>query len=200
MDEKTEELRDIFMSVSDDGEVTESQAETHGSLLGEADVNERLLAVVREMREQVGFDTTLDDESLVTVVRGFYAGESDAEIARDLDDESLAKSVGRARIDLHLLRDRDEEAPFPLAELRETLEETDSIVAAASALDVSESTVRRYARVLEAREEIRRVNDRFRAEFENVLQDRELSERMTREVHEKGLEGATEGQETDTNL
>ena len=200
MDEKTEELRDIFMSVTDDTEVTERQAETHGSLVHESDVDDRLASVVHHMREHVGFDTTLADDELVTVVRGFYAGESDADIARDLGDESLAKSVGRARIDLHLLRDRDENAPFDLDDLQAALQEDLSVSAIAERLGVSESTVRRYTRVIEARAEIRRVNDRYREDFENILRDRELSERMTSEVQQSGLEGATEGQETDTQL
>jgi len=200
MDEKTEELRDIFMSVTDDTEVTERQAETHGSLVHESDVDDRLASVVHHMREHVGFDTTLADEDLVTVVRGFYTGESDADIARDLGDESLAKSVGRARIDLHLLRDRDENAPFDLDDLQAALQEDLSVSAIAERLGVSESTVRRYTRVIEARAEIRRVNDRYREDFENILRDRELSERMTSEVQQSGLEGATEGQETDTQL
>lgn len=200
MDEKTEELRDIFMSVSDDAEVTEQQAETRGSLVDDGDVEERLLETVAAMRDHVGFDTTLDDASLVTVVRGFYEGNSDADIARDLGDASMAKTVGRARLDLHLLRDRDEEAPFPLDELREVLDTTETITEAADELDVSESTVRRYRRVLETRAEIRRVNDRYRDDFEDLLEDRGIVERMTRDVQETGLDGAIEGQETDTQL
>ncbi|MFW5919517.1 MAG: conditioned medium-induced protein 4 [Halanaeroarchaeum sp.] len=200
MDEKTEELRDIFMSVADDAEVTEQQSETPGSLVDEADVEQRLLDIVASMREHVGFDTTLDDEDMVTIVRDFYEGESDAEIARDLGDESMAKTVGRARLDLHLLRERDEDAPFPLEDLRNALDETETVADAAAELGVSESTVRRYRRVLETRAEIRRVNDRYRDDFEDVLEDRGIAERMTRDVHEKGLDGAIEGQETDTQL
>ena len=200
MDEKTEELRDIFLSVSDDAAVTEQQSETPGSLVDDSDVKERLLDIVATMRDHVGFDTTLDDESLVTVVRGFYEGNSDADIARDLGDESMAKTVGRARLDLHLLRDRDEDAPFPLDDLHDVLDATETVAAAADELDVSESTVRRYRRVLETRAEIRRVNDRYRDDFEDVLEDRGIAERMTRDVQETGLDGAIEGQETDTQL
>jgi hypothetical protein len=200
MDEKTEELRDIFMSVSDDAAVTEQQSETPGSLVDDSDVEERLLEIVATMRDHVGFDTTLDDEDMVTIVRDFYEGESDAEIARDLGDESMAKTVGRARLDLHLLRDRDEDAPFPLEDLRNALDETETVADAAEELGVSESTVRRYRRVLETRAEIRRVNDRYRDDFEDILEDRGIAERMTRDVHEKGLDGAIEGQETDTQM
>lgn len=199
MNEKTEELRDIFVDVTDEETVTESQEHTHGSLSSDSEVDARLHDAVADMREDLDFATSLDDEELATVVRQFYAGDSDTEIARELGDPS-AKTVARARADLHLLRDSDADAPFDLDRLRD-LRETDATVAEmADELDVSESTVRRYRRVVATQDEIRRVNDRYRAEFENLLRDRELSERLTSSVHEDGLDGATEGQETDMTL
>ncbi|PSP54708.1 conditioned medium-induced protein 4 [Halobacteriales archaeon QS_1_67_19] len=200
MDEKTEELRDIFMDVTDESTVTEQQEETHGSLSSETEVEERLEEVIGRMRDRYDFSTTLSDEELVTVVQGFYAGDSDAEIARELGDASLSKTVSRARLDLHLLRDSDTDAPFDLDELRELLDDGTSIEECADALDVSESTVRRYQRIIETQEERRTVNDWFRDEFETVLQDRELSDRMTEGVREDGLDDATEGMETNVSF
>ena len=200
MDEKTEELRDIFMDVTDESTVTEQQEETHGSLSSEAEVDERLEEIVARMRDHYDFGTTLSDEELVTVVRGYYAGNSDAEIARELGDASLGKTVSRARIDLHLIRDSDTDAPFDLDDLRDFLDDDASTADCADDLDVSESTVRRYRRVIEAQQERRTVNDQFRDEFENVLQDRELSDRMTEEVQKDGLADATEGMETNVSF
>ncbi|WP_135823546.1 conditioned medium-induced protein 4 [Halorussus ruber] len=200
MDEKTEELRDIFMDVTDESTVTEQQEETHGSLSSEAEVDEHLEDVVARMRDRYDFGTTLSDDELVTVVRGFYAGDSDAEIARDLGDASLGKTVSRARIDLHLIRDSDTDAPFDMDELRDLLDDGATTVECAEQLDVSESTVRRYRRVVETQQERRTVNDRFRDEFENVLRDRELSDRMTERVQEDGLDDATEGMETNVSF
>jgi len=200
MDEKTEELRDIFMDVTDESTVTERQEETHGSLSSEAELRERLEAVVARMRERYDFGTTLSDEELATVVRGYYAGDSDAEIARALGDASLGKTVARARVDLHLLRDADTDAPFDLDELRELLDAEASTADCADALDVSESTIRRYRRVIETQREMQTVNDRFTDEFENVLRDRELSDRMTEEAQKDGLDDATEGMETNVSF
>jgi DNA-binding CsgD family transcriptional regulator len=149
------------------------------------------------MRENLEFATSLDDEELATVVRQFYAGDSDTEIARTLD--TTAKTVARARADLHLLRDSDTDAPFDLDRLRDRQDDA-PVSEMADELDVSESTVRRYRRVVDTQAEIQRTNDRYRAEFENTLHDRELSERLTSSVHEDGLDGATEGQETDMTL
>lgn len=200
MDEKTEELRDIFMDVTDDPTVTEQQEETPGSLQSATEVEERLETVVAEMRDRYEFGTTLSDEELVTVVRGFYAGQSDAEIARELGDASLGETVSRARIDLHLVRDSDTDAPFDLDELRNLLDGEASTSECAAELDVSESTVRRYRRIVDVQQERRTVSDRYRGEFENVLQDRDLSERMATDVHDDGLDDATEGMETNVSF
>jgi FixJ family two-component response regulator len=198
MNEKTEELRDIFMHVTDEETVTESQESTHGSLTSDSEVQARLLDAVADMRENLAFATSLDDEELATVVRQFYAGDSDSAIADDLD--TTAKTVARARADLHLLRDNDTDAPFDLDRLRDLHDADATVSEMADELDVSESTVRRYRRVVDTQAEIQRTNDRYRAEFENTLHDRELSERLTSSVHEDGLDGATEGQETDMTL
>ncbi|WP_435177423.1 conditioned medium-induced protein 4 [Halorussus sp. AFM4] len=200
MDEKTEELRDIFMDVTDESTVTERQEETHGSLSSETAVEERLQEIVTRMRDRYDFGTSLSDEELVTVVRGYYAGDSDAEIARELGDASLGKTVSRARIDLHLVRDADEDAPFDMDDLRDLLDDDATASECAEELGVSESTVRRYCRVIEAQRQRRTVNDQFRNEFENVLQDRELSDRMTEGVQEDGLDDATEGMETNVSF
>ena len=199
MNEKTEELRDIFVSVTDEDTVTESQEETHGSLASEDELNARLESTVAGMREDLEFATTLGDDELAAVVRGFYAGDPDADIASQLGDGD-AEAVRRARIDLHLLRDDDTDAPLDLDSLRRLDNEGASLEALTTALDVDESTARRYRRVVRTQDEIQRVNDRYRAEFENLLRDREISERLTSDVHEDGLDDATDGQETDVTL
>jgi transposase-like protein len=199
MDEKTEELRDVFLDVTGEETVTERQTEGRGSLAADPETEKRLREAVAAMREALGFGTELDDEELVTVVEGFYDGASDAEIARRLGGDSLSKTVARARVELHLLRDADTDAPFELNALREGLDAGRSVADLADEFGVAPSTVRRYRRVLEAKSERRRTNDRFRAAFEDALGDA-LSERMTSELKEKGLEGATEGQETNVSF
>lgn len=200
MDKKTEELRDIFMDVTDEETVTESQAETHGSLASEADVAERLHAVVADMRETLEFGTSLSTEELVTVVRGYYEGRGDTEIARELGDESLSKTVARARRELHLLRDADTDPPFDFDAFREAVDGDVTAADLADRFDVSQSTVRRYRRVVETQAEMRRVNNRYTDEFERLLEDRDLRDRHAKGATEDGLEDATEGQETEMSL
>ncbi|MGB9964521.1 conditioned medium-induced protein 4 [Halobacterium hubeiense] len=193
MDEKTEELRDIFVDVADDDTVTESQAETHGSLASEEDVEARLRETVAEMRDALDFETSLSVDELTTLVERFYSEDSDEELAEELGVD--VEDVVEARLDLHLLRERDTDAP--LDRVRDADASVDEL---ADELGVDPDTVRHYRRVAETRAERRRLNDRYRAEFENALQDRELSERLTSSVHEDGLDGATEGQETDIDI
>jgi hypothetical protein len=193
MDEKTAELRDIFISVADEETVTESQNETPGSLSQE-DIAERLAGAVTEMRETESFATTLDTDPLVAVVRGFYEGRSDADLAEELGVSR--DTVVRARMDLHLLRDADFEAPFDMTAFRDAKEA--DVTTLAERFDVAMSTARRYRRALTTRERILEVNDRYRDEFETILQDPELSARHT--TQESGLEGATEDQEVDVSL
>ena len=201
MDEKTEELRDIFMDVTDEDTVTERQEEGRGSLADEQsdeDLEAGIRSVIEEMRDRYEFDTDLDDGALVRVVRGYFEGDSDTEIAEAVDTDRRA--VFRARLDLQLLRDRDTDAPFEMADLRDLLVDDVPVSEIAGELDASESTVRRYRRVLRAQHEARQVSDRFRAEFEDQFTEAELSEQMTSEVKEDGLEEATEGMESESDV
>ncbi|GGM70717.1 hypothetical protein J2752_001791 [Halarchaeum rubridurum] len=199
MDEKTRELRDIFVDVTEGETVTEHQEEGHGSLATDAEIDERLRETVTDMRERLDFRTDLDDAALVRLVRGFYAGDDDAALADALDvDED---TVSEARRDLHLIQPDVADAPLDLDALRRALETGDPDTdALAERLDSDPDTVREYAGVARAQIEIQSVNDRYRAEFESVLQDRDLAERLTTAAREDGLEEATEGQETNTNL
>lgn len=199
MDEKTAELRDIFIDVTDEETVTESQEAARGSLTAdEAGGDAAIEEVVAEMRDAYDFATDLSDAELRAVVRGFYEGDTDTAVAERLGVSR--RTVFRARLDLHLVRDRDTDAPFDLTDLRELLEGERTIAEVADALDVAESTVRRYRRVLRAREESRRVSNRYRAAFEDALGDVTLAQRMTEEVTEDGLEDAADGMETNVSL
>jgi DNA-binding MarR family transcriptional regulator len=200
MDEKTEELRDIFEEVTGEETVTETQEETPGTLAGEDDgeVAERLAGVVARMREEYEFDTDLSDAEYAHLVRTYYEGEEDAEIAEALDVDR--REVVRARLDVHLVRDRDRDAPFELKRLRRLLNDDDSTGEIAEELDVSASTVRRYRRIVETENAIRSVSARYQADFEDVLTDAGISSDMTSDVKEDGLEDATEGAEAESDM
>ena len=200
MDEKTEELRDLFEEVTGEDTVTETQEETPGSLAGEdeGDVAEGLAAVVARMRGTYEFETELSDAEYARVARGYYEVEDDTGIAEALDADR--REVVRARLDIHLVRDRDRDAPFDLTDLRGLLDGDRSTSEVADELDVSPSTVRRYRRVVETETEIRSVSARYQADFEDALTDAGISHDMTRDVKEDGLKDATEGAEAESDM
>ena len=219
MDEKTAELRDIFVDVTDESTVTEPQEDTPGSLTSDEPAAERVEAVVDSMRERYDFDTDLPDAALAELVEGFYDGAGDAALAEraadtmdeadgedgdppdaDTDTPDLSRrDVFRSRMDLHLVREADTDAPFALGDLRDRLVDDEPIAEIAEEFDAAESTVRRYRRVLDTQAERRRVGDRFREAFDEILADADLAA-LTEDVTRDGLDDATDGMENDLSF
>jgi hypothetical protein len=200
MDEKTEELRDIFEEVTGEETVTEEQEESPGSLAGgdEAAVVEGLTAVVSRMRDEYDFNADFSDGEYARIARSYYAGEDDTTIAESLGVDR--REVVQARLDIHLVRDRDRDAPFELKRLRRLLNDDRSTSEIAEELDVATSTVRRYRRVVQTETEIRSVSARYQADFEDTLTDAGISHSMTSDMTEDGLEDATEGAEAESDM
>jgi len=196
MTEKTEELKDIFVSVTDEETVTESQSESRGSLArDEEGVEQRLAAVVGRIRKRFEFRTSLDDERLAAVVREFFEGSDDAAIGATLELEEA--TVRRARLDCHLLRETDAPEDVDMGALRSRVDdplatEHPSDGAFAAALDADREAVERAREVLAARARARSVSHRFHAEFEDVIAEAGLASRMTESVRDDGLDEATE--------
>ncbi|WP_281194982.1 hypothetical protein [Halorubrum sp. F4] len=218
MDEKTEELRDLFVDATGSETVTERQSESPGSLVDRDDdaVEERVAELVTAMRERYDLDsgledTGLGDEAYERVVYGFFAGEDDGSIAADLgeeldDDPDGADSgidvrtVRDARLDLHLVAEADRDAPFEYAALKRLLAADRSVEAAAAKLDVDPEVVREFVPVARADLASTRVNDRFRDEFRDLLTDADIEESLATDAREDGLREATEDIETDVSL
>lgn len=202
MDEKTEELRDIFMDVAEEGTVTERQAEGRGSLtdVDETAIDDRLADVIAEMRERYAFETDLDSDTYCAIVRGFYEGRDDERLASALDLD--AETVFEARMDLHLIGEADADAPFEMATLRGLLrrEEDLDTEALAARLDADPATVARFRRVAVAQNAARRTSQRFQTAFEDVLTDADLTVRLTADVQDDGLDEATEDIETNLSF
>lgn len=199
MDEKTAELRDIFIDTTGSDTVTESQEETRGSLTGTGgQTDARVVELIETMREKYTFVSGLEDDDLQQVVERFYDNESDADIAAAIGvDED---TVFNARMDLHLVRQTDREAPFELGELRTLLVEETPVDERATVLGADEALVSHYSEVVEADLESTRANDRFRDEFEELFTDSALTNRMAQDAREDGLREATEDIETDVSF
>ena len=89
MDEKTSDLRDIFVETTGSDTVTERQAESRGTLTDrdEAAVDERVRELVATMRERYDFSTDLDDATLLDHAK--LKGATLAALRRDVDPDGV---------------------------------------------------------------------------------------------------------------
>ena len=230
MDEKTAELRDLFVETTGEEAVREEQSAARGSLSAadDAAVDERLDRLVAEMTDRYEFTAELAPADLRRVVRAFFDPETgeagpeswstaaDAAVASSLRAEVDADAVFYARMDLHLVADPDRDPPFSYGALRDLVlagrfdggggdetpaDDRDAALAASLGGEgVDPETVRRYRRVVEADLASRRVNHRYRDAFSDLLTDADLSTRLATDARRDGLEEATEDIETDVSL
>lgn len=187
MSGRTDQLRDLVLKIGASTKVVEKQATQHGNLRGSPEIEHALLGVVKEMIKTYNIQTKLKSEQLATVVRLFYKGLSDTEIAERLGDRSLNKTVSRARIKLHLFRESDLKAPFDRAEFLRLSEAGKSVKEMAESLGVAPSTISEYRNIFESQQVAKR--DKFTKRFEEILSDQDVSEHMvTSHISKDGLQ------------
>jgi hypothetical protein len=200
MDEKTAELREIFLEATGEEHATERQTDPRGSLVGgEAEaVEERLADLVATMRERYGFGADLSDDAYRRVVRLVHEeGVDDAAVADALDTDP--ETIRRARLDLHLVRETDRGGP-EFDAVRDRIVDGEDDTTVADALDTDPETVARAREVVQTELETVRANHRFRDEFAELLTDDDLAAPHARDAREDGLRAATEDIETDVSL
>ena len=97
MDEKTVELRDLFVETTGADTVTERQAESRGTLIerDEQAVTERLRELIAAMRERYEFSTSLDDATYAQIARGRFNERNDAAVADAIEGERTPSKEGR---------------------------------------------------------------------------------------------------------
>ncbi len=194
MEEKTEELRDIFLSVSDEETVTESQQDERGSLTEEGSVEKRLAEIIETLEEKFGFETNLTSEQRRQLIEQFYDGDSDQKLAAAVGYDE--ETVFDARMELHLLR---EDEPELDTEIVEQIQKSEA-EAAADELGLEPELIERTRAILATRDRSRRVSHRFRTAYEEIFTDADLTSQFASEAHADGLEDATEGAETDVEF
>ncbi len=186
MSGKTDQLRDLVMKIGASTKVVEKQATRHGSLRGSGEIEAALLGVVKDMINQYQIQTKLTPEQLSTVVRLFYKGLSDTEIAEQIGDRALNKTVSRARIKLHLFRETDLKPPFDKQQFIVLSDAGKSVKEMAEALKVAPSTISEYRNIFESQKASER--DGYTKRFLEILSDQDVSERMVTAHTEDGLQ------------
>jgi len=187
MDEDTrkKQLLELFATITSKTKIVEPMKKIHGSLRDRDAIEREIALIMREILDKGYFKTKLTPRQLARLVMAFYDGKNDTEIARSLGDEKLSKTVARARVRMKLFRDLDFRMPFDREKLGKLIESEKTMKEVSEELGISPSTLREYRHVLDE------VNDPtldpYLQRIRDVMEDRDLSEQMTKSLAQDGL-------------
>jgi hypothetical protein len=184
-DTRKTQLLELFSNISGKTKIVEPMKKIHGTLRDREAVEREVALVMREILEQGLFKTKLRPIQLARLVSAYYAGKNDTEIARELGDEKLSKTVARARVRLKLFRDLDFKMPFDREKMEQLLVTGKTMKEISDELGVSPSTLREYRHVIEQRDDT--SIDPYLERIKDVMEDRDLSEQMTRSATKDAL-------------
>ncbi len=185
-DTRKTQLLQLFTNISGKTKIVEPMKKIHGTLRDREAVEREIALVMREILEQGLFKTKLRPIQLAKLVSAYYSGKNDTEIARELGDEKLSKTVARARVRLKLFRDLDFKMPFDREKMESLLYSGKTMKEISDHLGVSPSTLREYRHVIEQRDDV--TIDIYLERIKDVMEDRDLSEVMTKSATKDGLE------------
>ncbi len=187
-DNRKQQLLELFTNITNKKTIVEPMKKIHGTLRDRDAIEREIALIMREILDQGYFKTKLTPRQLAKLVVAYYDGDNDTEIARALGDEKLSKTVARARVRLKLFRDLDFKMPFDRHTMEELLDSRKTMKEISEELDVSPSTLREYRHVIEQEKDT--TLDPFLERIRDVMEDRDLSEQMTRGVANDGLSEA----------
>ncbi|MDN7023893.1 response regulator receiver protein [Methanoculleus sp. FWC-SCC1] len=187
-DTRKKQLLELFTNITSKTKIVEPMKKIHGTLRDQEAIEREIALIMREILDQGQFKTKLSPRQLANLVVAYYDGKNDTEIARALGDEKLSKTMARARVRLKLFRDLDFKMPFDRYGMEELLESGKTMKEVSEELDVSPSTLREYRHVIE--QEADTTLDPYLERIRDVMEDRDLSEQMTRGVANDGLSEA----------
>lgn len=185
---KKRKLLELFTNITSKTKIVEPMKKIHGTLRDRDAVEREIALIMREILDQGHFKTKLAPRQLAKLVVAYYDGKNDTEIARDLGDEKLSKTVARARVRLKMFRDLDFKMPFDRRAMEELLESGKTMKDVSEELGVSPSTLREYRHVIEQEKDT--TLDLYLERIRDVMEDRDLSEQMTRGLTQDGLKEA----------
>ncbi|HTY51906.1 MAG TPA: response regulator receiver protein [Methanomicrobiales archaeon] len=184
-DKRKKQLLELFANITSKTKIVEPMKKIHGSLRDRDAIEREISLIMREILDKGYFKTKLAPRQLARLVMAFYEGKNDTEIARSLGDEKLSKTVARARVRMKLFRDLDFKMPFDREKLTDLVDSGKTMKDVSEELGISPSTLREYRHVLDEVNDptldpyIRRIHD--------VMEDRDLSEQMTKGLAQDGL-------------
>jgi hypothetical protein len=192
---RKQQLFELFANITNKTKIVEPMKKIHGSLRDKEAIEREIALIMREILDQGLFKTKLAPRQLARLVILYYEGKNDTEIARSLGDEKLSKTVARARVRLKLFRDLDFDMPFDRMEMEALLDSGLTMKEVSEKLGISPSTLREYRHIIE--QERDETIDPYLDRIKGVMEDRDLSEQMTRSVIVDGLAEAIDITEAD---
>ncbi|NLV26326.1 MAG: response regulator receiver protein [Methanomicrobiales archaeon] len=174
---KKEQLLQLFANMTGNTKIVEPMKKIHGTLRDSDAVEREIALIMRELLDQGFFKTKLRPIQLAKLICAYYGGKNDTEIARELGDEKLSKTVARARVRMKLFRELDFKMPFDRNQMEHLLVSGKTMKEISEELGISPSTLREYRHVLEAM--VDREMDQYLERIRDVMEDRDLTESMT---------------------
>jgi len=184
-DKRKKQLLQLFADITSKTKIVEPMKKIHGSLRDRDAVEREIALIMREILDKGFFKTKLTPRQLARLVMAFHEGKNDTEIARSLGDEKLSKTVARARVRMKLFRDLDFNMPFDRERLENLVESGKTMKDVSERLGISPSTLREYRHVLEEANDT--TLDPYLQRINDVMEDRDLSEQMTKGLAQDGL-------------
>lgn len=184
-DKRKTQLLELFTNFTSKTKIVEPMKKIHGSLRDRDAIEREVALVMREILDQGLFKTKLKPIQLAHLVSLYYAGKNDTEIARELGDEKLSKTVARARVRLKLFRELDFKMPFDREKMESLMTSGETMKDVSEELGISPSTLREYRHVIEQQED--HTIDMYLDRIKDVMEDRDLSEQMTRSITKDSL-------------
>jgi predicted transcriptional regulator len=179
------QLLELFTTMTSKTKIVEPMKNIHGTLRDSDAIEREIALIMREILDQGLFKTKLKPIQLAKLVSMFYAGKNDTEIARELGDEKLSKTVARARVRLKLFRELDFKMPFDRDTMEKLMDSGKTMKDISDELGISPSTLREYRHVIEEQNDP--SIDHYLERIRDVMEDRDLTEQMTRSATKDSL-------------
>ncbi len=192
---KKKKLLELFTNITSKTTIVEPMKKIHGTLRDREAIEREIALIMREILDQGFFTTKLAPRQLAKLVILYHDGKNDTEIARDMGNEKLAKTVARARVRIKLFRESDFKMPFEREVLDNLLASGKTMNEISDELGISSSSLREYRHVIAMEEDA--TLDPFLERIQYVMEDRDLTEQMTSGVAEDGLREAIDTTEAE---
>lgn len=182
---RQKDLMQLFSNLTQKTKIVEPMKTLHGTLRDQDAVEREIALIMREIQERGFFKTKLEPIQLARLITAFYAGKNDTEIARELGDEKLSKTVARARVQLKLFRDLDFNMPFDPEQMKTMMSADLTMKEISEQLGISPTTLREYRHVIKQKEDT--TLDPYLERIKDVMEDRDLTEKMASALQEDTL-------------